>query len=293
MIFYKPYSQNVFMHSTIDYTVNTSGTSGMTKNAFDNYLFLDGKPKATTTMDTNDAAVKDADGKYNLESVLAVRDKRLAATLDPVLCFKGSAYSRAGVAGFTSTTGYGIAKYDNPEELAVSDRNSINKQYTDCPLFWLSVVYLNFAEAKAELGTLTQADLDKSINKLQERAGLPGMTTQPEADPANNMGVSNLIWEIRRCRRCVLLCVNCTRYWDLFRCHQLVLLDSSKNPTIYLGANMKNVENPEVDVNNDGYMIGSNTLNQPRTYEPKHYFYPIPTTQLTLNTNMEQNPFWK
>ena len=31
MIFYKPYSQNVFMHSTIDYTVNTSGTSGMTK----------------------------------------------------------------------------------------------------------------------------------------------------------------------------------------------------------------------------------------------------------------------
>ena len=50
----------------------------MTKNAFDSYLFLDGKPKATTTMDTNDAAVKDANGKYNLESVLAVRDKRLA-----------------------------------------------------------------------------------------------------------------------------------------------------------------------------------------------------------------------
>ena len=53
MIFYKPYSQNTFMHSTIDYTINTSGTSGMTKNAFDSYLLLDGKPKATTTMDTN------------------------------------------------------------------------------------------------------------------------------------------------------------------------------------------------------------------------------------------------
>ena len=139
----------------------------MTKNAFDSYLFLDGKPKAPTTMDTSAAAVKDANGKYNLESVLAVRDKRLAITLDPVLCFKGSAYSRAGVAAFTSTTGYGIAKYDNTAELSVSDRNSIGKQYTDCPLFWLSVVYLNFAEAKAELGTLTQADLDNSINKLQ------------------------------------------------------------------------------------------------------------------------------
>ena len=293
MIFYKPYSQNTFMHSTIDYTINTSGTSGMTKNAFDSYLFLDGKPKATTTMDTDDAAVKDANGKYSIENVLAVRDKRLAVTLDPVLCFKGSAYSRAGVAAFTSTTGYGIAKYDNTTELSVSDRNSINKQYTDCPLYWLSVVYLNFAEAKAELGTLTQADLDKSINRLQARAGLPDMTTQPEADPANNMGVSNLIWEIRRCRRCELMCDNWTRYWDLIRWHKLDLLDSSKNPTIYLGANMKNVENPEIDINADGYMIGSNTLNQPRTYEAKHYFYPIPTTQLTLNPNMQQNPNWK
>lgn len=293
MIFYKPYSQNSLMHSTIDYTVNTSGTSGMTKDAFDNYLFLDGKPKATTTMNTNDAVAKDENGNYNLESILAVRDKRLSETIDPVLCFKGSPYSRAGVAPFTSTTGYGIAKYDNPVELGLSDRNSIGKQYTDCPLYWLSVVYLNYAEAKAELGTLTQADLDQSINKLQVRAGLPAMTTEPEADPANNMGVSNLIWEIRRCRRCELMFDNWTRYWDLIRWHKLELLDSSKNPNIYLGANMKYVENPEIDVNSDGYMIGSNTINQPRIYEYKHYFYPIPTTQLTLNTNMGQNPGWE
>lgn len=97
----------------------------------------------------------------------------------------------------------------------------------------------------------------------------PAMTTSPEADPANNMGVSNLLWEIRRCRRCELMCDNWTRYWDLIRWHKLDLLDSSKNPTIYLGANMKNVENPEVDVNSDGYMIGSNTINQPRTYDAK------------------------
>ena len=31
---------------------------------------------------------------------------------------------------------------------------------------------------------------------------------------------------------------------------------------------------------------------QIRTYEAKHYFYPIPTTQLTLNKNMKQNPGW-
>ena len=90
---------------------------------------------------------------------------------------------------------------------------------------------LNFAEAKAEMGSLTQDDLNNSINKLQARAGLPAMTTTPDADPANNMGVSNLIWEIRRCRRCELIMDNWYRYWDLIRWHQLDKLDSTKYRT--------------------------------------------------------------
>ena len=292
MIFYKPYSQNSLMHSTIDYTVNTSGTSGMTKDAFDAFLFLDGKPLATTSMDTNDAVEADAEGHFNIEPILATRDKRLSIILDPVLAFKGSAYSRAGVAPFTSSTGYGIAKYDNPDELALGDRNNIGKQYTDCPLYWISVVYLNYAEAKAELGTLTQSDLDKSVNLLMERAGLPGLTTAPEADPANNMGVSNLLWEIRRQRRCELMFDNWTRYWDLVRWHQLELLDSNKHPNIYKGANLSKLADPEVDVAADGYMIGSNTINQPRAYDKKYYFYPVPSGQITLNPQLDQNPGW-
>lgn len=293
MIFYKPYSQNSLMHSTIDYTINTSGTSGMTKDAFDAYLFLDGKPRATTGMDTNDAVEAGADGHFDIRPILATRDKRLSAILDPVLAFKGSPYSRAGVAEFTSTTGYGVAKYDNPEQLSVDDRNNIGKQYTDCPLFWISVVYLNYAEAKAELGTLSQSDLDKSVNLLMARAGLPGLTTAPEADPANNMGVSNLLWEIRRQRRCELMFDNWTRYWDLVRWHQLELLDSGKHPNIYKGANLSKLANPEVDVASDGYMIGSNTINQPRAYDSKYYFYPIPSGQITLNPQLDQNPGWK
>lgn len=292
IIFYKPYSKNSLMHSTVDYTLNTSGTHGMTKDAFDAYLFLDGKPKATTTMDKNDAVKKNAEGKYDISPLLAVRDKRLTETVDPVLVFKGNPYSRAGSNEFTSTTGYGVAKYDNPAAMTANERNNIGKQYTDCPLFWLSVVCLNFAEAKAELGTLNQADLDKSINLLQKRAGLPKMTVTPAADPANNMGVSDLLWEIRRVRRCELMFDNWNRYWDLIRWHKLDLLDSKQHPDIYLGANLKHVENPEVDVNADGYMIGSNTLNQVRTFDKKHYFYPIPTGQITLNDKIVQNPGW-
>lgn len=292
IIFYKPYSKNVLMHSTIDYTVNTSGTSGMTKDAFDAYLFLDGKPKATTSLDTNDAAALDANGKYDIKPLLAVRDKRLTATLDPVLTFKGSPYSRSGSNEFTSTTGYGVAKYDNTTDLSTDERNNIGKQYTDAPIYWLSVIYLNYAEAKAELETLSQADLDKSINLLQMRAGLPAMKVSPEADSANNMNVSNILWEIRRARRCELMFDNWYRYWDLIRWHQLHLLDSSKNPNIYLGANVSNVQKPEIDVNPQGYMIGSNTLKQVRTFDKKYYFYPIPTSQLTLNKEIKQNPGW-
>ena len=221
-----------------------------------------------------------------------MRDKRLQATLDTVLAFKGHERSRAGSHAFTSSTGYAIAKYDNVVDLTTDERNNTNKQFTDCPIYWLSMIYLNFAEAKAELGTLTQADLDKSINKLQARAGLPAMTLTPAADPANNMGVSDLLWEVRRVRRCELMFDNWIRYWDLVRWHKLDLLDSENHPNIYLGANLTNVTSPEVDVNTDKYMIGSNTLAQVRKYEKKHYFYPIPTGQITLNGKLTQNPDW-
>ena len=118
------------------------------------------------------------------------------------------------------------------------------------------------------------------------------MTTSPAADPANNMGVSNLLWEIRRQRRCELMFDNWTRYWDLVRWHKLDLLDSKNHPNIYKGANLSLLSNPEVDVAADGYMIGSNTINQPRTYDKKYYFYPIPSGQITLNPQLTQNPGW-
>ena len=137
MIFYKPYSKNTLMHSLIDYTVNTGGTNGMTKDAFDSYLFLDGKPTASTTLNKTDAprmvivnVQKKVDGvmktvkdtSYHISHLFAVRDKRLSVTLDSVLAFKGKAYSRAGSNAFTSTTGYGVAKYDNPQMLTTTER---------------------------------------------------------------------------------------------------------------------------------------------------------------------------
>lgn len=291
-IAFKGYNNDVFMHSTVDYTCSSTVLSGMTKDAFDAYLFKDGKPKALTSENTSDLGEVDADGNYSIAKLLAVRDARLAGTIDPVVFYKGMGWMRGPKGGMemTSTTGYGVSKYDNPS-MPIGSRSTAAKNYTCAPLFWLAPVYLAYAEAKAELGTLTDADLNLTINKLYARAELPAQTVASLSsmnDPANNMGVSSLLWEIRRCRRCELMFDMWSRYWDLNRWHQLELLDSQKHPNILLGANMTAAP---VSINNvNGYVDGSN--GGVRKYDKKYYFYPIPSLQLTLNSELTQNPGW-
>jgi len=290
VIFFRNYVKDLQMHSTVDYTASSSQQRGISKDAFDAFLFRDGKPYATTSCDKTDHPVLD-DGHYSIHDALAERDGRLSVLLDPYLCFKGYGWQRSGSMMMTSSTGYNIAKYDNTD-MEVDYRINTSKNYTDAPIFWLAVVYLNYAEAKAELGTLTQEDLDETINKLQTRAYLPGMTLTPDADPYNNMGVSNLLWEIRRCRRCELMTDNWYRYWDLVRWHQLDLLDTSKHPNIMRGAYLKDVVNLDSSftLDDQGYVIAVSTA---RTYDKKYYLNPIPSSQITLsNGATTQNPGW-
>lgn len=44
------------------------------------------------------------------------------------------------------------------------------------PVFRFAEVLLNYAEAKAELGTLTQNDIDISIKRLRDRVEMPNLT---------------------------------------------------------------------------------------------------------------------
>lgn len=293
VIFFKPYSQPSasFGHGTIAYTNSTTTMKGLTKDAFNNFLFLDGKPLATTSMDKSDKAQM-VDGNASIEALLEVRDQRLKSLIDPELGFGNLPYLRyAGCPELTSATGYTVRKFYT-DKLSGTQLTEIGQNTTSAPLFWLAKVMLEYAEAKAELGTLTQADLDATINKLQARAGLPAMTTAPAADPANNMGVSPLLWEIRRVRRCELM-FNGNRYWDLVRWHQLELLDTKQHPNIFLGANVSEVTG--IDADNvtviDGYIRA--TPDMERVFEARQYLYPIPSGQIGLNKNLEQNPLWK
>lgn len=294
IIFMRNYEKDVLGHSTVDYTTGSTAQRGLSKDAFDAFLFTDGKPLATTSLDKSDVATLDANGHYSIEGPLAVRDKRLGVLIDHVLAFKGHGYARdAALAEMTSPTGYTIAKYDNDQMGNTNDtknyyRNQIGNGYTDGPIYWLAVIYLNYAEAKAELGSCTDADLNRSVNLLQARAGLPALTTSPAVDPANDWGISSLLWEIRRARRCELMTDKGYRYWDLVRWHKLDKLDTNKYPNIALGANMSAVTDCEVDLK-DGYAIGNAAT---RTYDKKYYFYPVPSNQLSLNKNCTQNPGW-
>jgi hypothetical protein len=240
--------------------------------------------------------VKNEDNNYSIAHLLKNKDKRLSVLIDSIVCYNGHGWVRnepspdgALPAEMTSCTGYTIKKYDQPL-LPLYYRTNTTTGYTDAPLYWYAVILLNEAEAKAELGTITESDLDATINKLLHRAGLPDMTLTPDADPANNMNVSNLIWEIRRCRRCELMCDNWYRYWDLVRWHQLDKLDSNEHPNINRGANLTGADQNGVSVDADGYMIATSAT---RTFNKKYYLYPIPTNELNLNKDkIQQNLGW-
>ena len=130
-----------------------------------------------------------------------------------------------------TTTGYAPIKY-----LTKAEYNGYNKSEIDLILFRAAEVYLNYAEAKAELGTLTQEDLDMSVNKLRERVGMPDMNmAQANANPDSFLkapatgentwggfskvakgGNEGVILEIRR-ERMIELIQEGHRYYDIVR----------------------------------------------------------------------------
>jgi hypothetical protein len=87
---------------------------------------------------------------------------------------------------------------------------------------------LTYAEAAAEQGTLTQSDLDNSVNLIRVRAGMPALslaTANASADPVQSAkypdvsgGNQGVILEIRRERR-VEMALEGYRYDDLMRWH--------------------------------------------------------------------------
>lgn len=320
VILARDYDKNLSIkHNGTYYTLGNYGNPGMTRKMFCSYLMKDG------------SRFTDKDGWKIMSFVDEVknRDPRLSQSIrTPGYKRIGSDKVEAPDFGHTET-GYMITKYMQGADLGV---DLYGASYNDLPLFRSAEVYLNFAEAKAELGTLTQADLDKSIKLLRDRVGMPNIdlaVANASPDPylmAEDTGYPNVtganagvILEIRRERTVELFDEN-FRFYDLIRwkngqaiTHKFLGMyfpapgayDLDGNGTLDvcfytdsapsgLPANVVKFKIGERIFFTEGdHGYVDVTPNLPGVWnENRDYFYPIPTDELTLNPNLVQNPGW-
>lgn len=286
VLLYKSYVSGILTHSVIGYTNSSTMMDGLTKDAVDSFLCSDGLPISLSPMYAGDETVA---------GTLENRDLRLVQSVEDELAYIGNPNEK----GFTSSTGYIITKFNNPS-LGASEILAPNNP-TDAPLFWLAEVMLNYAEAAAELGELTQTDLDATINLLRARVGVaPLMLSAVPDDPLRDADVPPLLWEIRRERRSELI-MDGFREWDIRRWGKLEYLNPAVKPDIFKGARIASAGSPVtlpdgLSIDSQGYILPYGE-DSGRTVEvPKNYLDAIPTGQLTLynikGVDFPQNPGW-
>ena len=277
---------------------------GATKSMVEDYLCTDGLPISLSPLYMGDAQIED---------VFENRDPRLRQTIlhpddgeyynhhgypvgpdsEPAPWLTGMTYGGA----YKSPTGYHIVKNFSREHY---ESLGWSVQLVPAILIRLGEVMLNYAEAKAELGTITQADLDMSINQLRDRVAMPHMDiSNIPVDPRYEAdGVSPLIAEIRRERR-VELFLEGFRYDDLRRWRQGEKLASSPKgirfddaaAERYPGVVLSTSPDPDTGIPYIDVYKGT-TWENPVFDESRHYLWPLPLDALTQNPNFEQNPGW-
>ena len=207
-------SQNVMHEANANTLSPTYGRPGMNKKIVNSYLM------------TNGDRFTDQPGYETMQyyDEMQNRDPRLTQTV------VGPGYMRINSDAVSSpnfgasTTGYQITKW-----VTDASGDGYLGSSNDYILFRAAEVYLNYAEAKAELGTLTQEDLKISIKKIRDRVGMPNIdmdAANANPDPylcALESGYQNVtgpnkgvILEIRR-ERTIELLLEGFRYYDIIR----------------------------------------------------------------------------
>lgn len=312
----RQYSSSLqIFHNVNYYTITSSyGKPGLEKKLVNSYLMTDGS--RFTDIERYDTL------PFAKETVN--RDPRLAQTIrTPGYTRIGSTVRRFPDFGAT-VTGYHLTKYVTGE---VDD--SYTKSYNPLVIFRYAETLLNLAEAKAELGTLQQSDIDKTIRLTRDRVGMPNLdlaaananpdpylATQYKNVTGSNKGV---ILEIRRERRIELVMEN-FRWNDLMRWKEGHLiaqpfkgmyfpgvgkydLDADGKADIWIYTGTKPTEpgyqylklGSEIELEN-GEQGGNVVINKnisKKFDETKDYLYPIPSGEIQLNQALKQNPNWK
>lgn len=239
---------------------------------------------------TSDGKIWDPASVSSYEDIFKNRDPRMTQSiLSPGTAWEGGtgiyAYPKLSNTkdGCMTYSGYYIRKYVEPstvKDVGHDDNDIIILRYAEA--------LLNYAEAKERSGSLTQDDLDKSVNKIRGRVGMSPLLLAeiPEG--------SDIRREIQRERR-VELFFEGHRYFDLIRWRQ-----GEKLKEDLLGVKRSWLDQSKIDidlstlswkeVNGEEYLL----IETGRRFNPeKHYLLPVPFTQMQLNKNLApNNPGW-
>lgn len=241
------YGLSIYHNATAHTLVPTQGRPGLTRKMVNTYLMKDG------------TAFTDQPGWQEMTFLEETknRDPRLAQSI------RTPGYTRIGQTEVLapdlslSVTGYQPIKFvqDPTASGGQVDRN--DRSTCDLPVYRFAEVLLNYAEAKAELGTLTQTDLGNSINLIRRRVDMPDLNmskanANPDrylSDPATgypNVTGSNkgVILEIRR-ERTIELNQEGFRFDDLVRWKAGACIDQDIYGMYFPGAG-------EYDLGGDG-----------------------------------------
>ncbi len=241
-------------------TNSASGHVVPIRNLVDAYLMTDGNP--ITTSPLYDPAW---DKMYNN------RDPRLAATiLYPTASWDGGVFDSRPVGLSTkpeainlgnenvSVTGYNIRKY-----IDLTDKADRGNGGIDVILMRYADVLLMYAEAKVALGQV-DASVLAAFNLVRARVNMPTVTTLTEADV--------------RLERRVELAFEGLRLFDIrrWKIAEKVMPAPAVTGIDYINATG-----------------AKKTAAQPasaRAFPPRAYLWPLPQSELDLNTNLKQNP---
>ncbi|PWG80310.1 RagB/SusD family nutrient uptake outer membrane protein [Pararcticibacter amylolyticus] len=193
-------------------------------------------------------------------------------------------------------TGYILYKYMSEDPVANnSGREGDNSLFDyDRHLIRYAEVLLNYAEAVYEKnGSISDADLNISVNKLRDRVGMPHLTTAFVT--ANNLSMQ---MEIRR-ERTVELALEGFRYDDLrrWKTAETELPQDIKGIKItgtdWAGRAPYNDPGYAGKVDANGFLIAE----KGRRFDPaKDYLQPLPTREVAFyqanGHTLEQNPGW-
>lgn len=309
VILARDYEQDLEKHN-LGYPI--AYTWGLPKDLVNSYLMKDG------TRFTDQPQYETIGFYQEMQN----RDPRLTqTTAGPGFVVNGQ--STPEPVNVESVSGYRLIK-----ALPSKDQWASFSAYFDIVIFRYAEALLAYAEAKAELGTITQADLDISINKLRDRVGMPDLELStanmnpdaylenmyPNIDQGPNKGV---LLEIRRERRIEMFNEG-LRWDDLMRWKEgrkveppmlgiyfsglgSYDFDNDGDADVYVHDGDRSGAPPSVtsfvDITKRALTNGTAGYLNPFPSggsfdENKDYYYPIPIEDLQLNKNLEQNPGW-